>query len=145
MIKNLGIGAALVASVCVAGCDPCHGSATDIGCEESLHIRLSEPLTGEGEYEFELSGGHSSKCTFSNPAGQTASCVGATPIIEGDAVAGLIVLGGVDGAVSVVLRRDGLELSSDTLTPKYTNPSPCSGLCPRGEITLNTEDVAATP
>ena len=114
----------LLASLCaLPSCQPCGGSTTDIGCEDSLTIRLSKPL--QREYDFEVSGR------------------GATPIIEGGAVVALSLVGRVDGTLNVVVRHDGRQLWRDTVVPKYTEPEECSGLCRKGEVTLNTDAVPA--
>lgn len=134
----------VVVAACVAlvACDePCSDTGTDLGCDDSLAIRFSEPLELPGRYVIALSGSRNSSCAFDRPAGLEASsdCPRDTPLIENGAVAGLLVDGAVQGTLTLRLSRDDQILLERTFSPSYEHSqSSCGPRCSTGTAEIDT-------
>lgn len=141
MMRSRAVLSAL--AIIAAACDhhECGGVTTAIGCEDTLEIRLTEPLSAPGRYTFELSGARNATCSFSNPAGPIGECGHDFPVIEGNRVAGLVLNGRVDGTLRLTVRVDGRLLLMQSVVPSYVEPKECSGLCATAKVSVDTTGI----
>lgn len=136
----------IAACVALVACDePCSDTSTDLGCNDSLTIRFSEPLELPGRYVISLSGSRNSTCAFDRPAGLEASndCPRDTPLIENGAVAGLRIDAAVQGTLTLRLSRDDEVLLERSFSASYEHSqSSCGPRCSTGTAEIDTAGVA---